>query len=236
MIIIPAIDIFDGKSVRLTQGDFGQKKVYSDDPVKIALSFEEQGAPMLHVIDLNGAKDGIMENLNLIKRIKESVEVPIEVGGGIRDAKTAEFLVEIGVDQIILGTVAVEDQELFKYLLQRFKSKITVSLDAKNGQLVTDGWLNNSGANAIEVAKTLSGLGVLRFIYTDVLKDGTLTSPNFEAIKDLQQKIGQSIIASGGISSLDDLNKLKKLGVAGAVLGKSLYEDRFSLKEAINAS
>lgn len=234
MLIIPAIDIKNDKCVRLTQGRFDKATIYNDDPVKVAKGFEKDGAKMIHVIDLDGAKTGKPVNLGTIKNIIKSVSIPIQVGGGIRIQETIKILLDAGVSRIILGTIALEDEGELKKILRKFTSKITVAIDTKNGKLMEKGWLKNSDKNTLITALELEALGVKRFIYTDVIKDGTLTEPNYKEIANLIKNLSVPIIASGGISSINSIKQLKTIGVEGAIIGKALYEAKINLKEAIN--
>lgn len=236
MLIIPAIDIRNGKCVRLTQGNFESEKIYSEDPVAIAKQWKAQGAQVLHIVDLDGAKEGKPMNIDVIGKIIKTVDIPVQVGGGIRDEQTIERLHALGVKRIILGTLALKDAEVLKKILSKFTNKIIVSLDSKNGKLVQKGWKEETVKNYIATALYLQSMGVKRFIYTDVVKDGTLTTPNFTEIKHLLQNTTIPIIVGGGISSLEDIKKLKWLRVEGVIIGKALYEKRFTLKEAINVS
>jgi phosphoribosylformimino-5-aminoimidazole carboxamide ribotide isomerase len=236
MQIIPAIDIKNGKCVRLTQGDFTREKIYSDDPVAIAKRWGKQGAKTLHVVDLDGAKNGNMENFETIKQIVKKVSIPVQVGGGIRNKRTVEKLLKIGVARVVLGTVALDDEEELKKTLEHFPTQIAVALDSKDGKLMKNGWVENSNEDIISVAKRLEKLGVKLFIYTDILKDGTLTKPNYDAIRNLIKNISVSLTVSGGISSVGQIRKLKNLKVEGIILGKALYEGKINFKEASYAS
>jgi len=236
MLIIPAIDIRNGKCVRLTQGDFDNEKIYSIDPVTIAKQWEEQGAAMIHVVDLDGAKNGTLINLEVIKSIVQSVNIPIQVGGGIRNKETVKALLSIGVSRVVLGTVALEDREKLKDILKDFALQVAVALDTKNGKLMKQGWIKNSDKSTVITALELECLGVQKFIYTDVVKDGTLTEPNYKEIANLTKNIVVPVIISGGISTIASIKQLKSLGIEGVILGKALYENKFTLKEAINVS
>lgn len=236
MLIIPAIDIKNGKCVRLTQGNFESEKIYSDDPVTKAKQWEEQGAQMLHVVDLDGAKNGNLSNLKVIKQIIQKITIPIQVGGGIRNKETVETLLSIGVSRIILGTVALENEVELKNILNDYASLVAVALDAKNGRLLKQGWLKNSDKSSLITARNLEDLGVQRFIYTDVVKDGTLTEPNYKEIADLVINVLVPVIASGGISTIDSIKQLKSIGVEEIIIGKALYEGKINLREAQNVS
>lgn len=236
MLIIPAIDIKNGKCVRLTQGDFDSEKVYSENPVATAKQWEAQGAQMLHVVDLDGAKNGSLANLEVIKKIILEVKIPIQVGGGIRNKEAVKTLLSISVSRIILGTLALEDQEALKSILEDYADQVAIALDAKNGKLMKQGWLEESEKTSVATALNLEDLGVKRFIYTDIVKDGTLTEPNYREIGNLTKNILVPIIASGGISNLSNIKQLKTIGVEGIIIGKALYEGEIDLKEALNVS
>lgn len=235
MLIIPAIDIKNGKCVRLTQGKFDQQIIYNDDPLVVAKKWEELGATMIHLVDLDGAKNGKITNLEISKKIVNLVNIPIQIGGGIRDEQTVKQSLSLGFKRVVLGTIIFEDEELFKKLLKKFSFQIAVSLDVKNGKLVKGGWIESTNRDLIKTAKYLESLGVERFIYTDVNKDGTLTSPNSEQAALLLRNINTPVIISGGVSSLSDIKNLKSLGAEGVILGKALYEGTIDLKEALNA-
>ncbi len=234
MLIIPAIDIRNGKCVRLTQGDFDSEKIYCIDPVTIAKQWEEQGAAMIHVVDLDGAKNGTLINLEVIKSIVQSVNIPIQVGGGIRNKETVKALLSIGVSRVVLGTVALEDREELKDILKDFALQVAVALDTKNGKLMKQGWIKNTDKSTVITALELERLGVQKFIYTDVVKDGTLTEPNYKEIANLIKNIIVPVIISGGISTIASIKQLKSLEIEGVILGKALYENKLTLKEAIN--
>lgn len=236
MLVIPAIDIKNRKCVRLTQGNFESEKVYSEDPLAIAKQWEKQGAQMLHVVDLDGAKNGNLENLEVIKKIAQGIKVPIQVGGGIRNKKAVETLLSIGVSRVILGTIALEDEEELKSILKDYASQIAIALDTKNGKLMKQGWLEDSDKNCLVIALKLEDLGAERFVYTDVVRDGTLTEPNYKEIANLTKSTLVPIIASGGISNVGNIKQLKSIGVEGIIIGKALYEGKIDLREAIYVS
>jgi phosphoribosylformimino-5-aminoimidazole carboxamide ribotide isomerase len=237
MLIIPAIDLKDGNVVRLYQGKKKDEKIYSCNPVVVACRWQNQGAKLIHVVDLDGAFAGEPKNLNAVKKIVQAVKTPIEFGGGVRDKQTIEELLEIGVQRIILGTKAVEDKNFLKAAFAEFKEKVIVSIDAKGGCVLTEGWQSvKRNLDIIKFASWLKKIGFRKVIYTDTSKDGTLKGPNLEGIRGILKNTGLKVIASGGISSLDDLVKLKKLqaqGLIGAIIGKALYEGKFTLKEAL---
>lgn len=234
MLIIPAIDIKNGKCVRLTQGKFDEVKVYSDDPVIIARGFEKEGAQMIHIVDLDGAKEGKPVNLKTIKKIIKTINIPVEVGGGIRTKEYAKILLKSGASRVIIGTVALENKKLLEELLEEFDSRIVVALDTKNGILVTRGWQNSARQNYINVALELERKGVKRFIYTDVLNDGMLTRPNFKEIKKLLSKITIPAVVGGGVTTIDDVIEIKKLGAEGVIIGKAIYEGKLNLSACLS--
>ncbi len=235
MEIIPAIDIRNGNCVRLYQGDYGIETIFSDDPVEMAMEWQSLGAMRLHIVDLDGAASGELCNLDIITEIANALLIPVQVGGGIRQMGTIEELLKVGVDRVILGTAAVEDAELVKEACRRFGQSIIISLDAREGYLATHGWRQETELKAVEFVRSMAKLGVRRFIYTDISRDGTLTEPNFSAIFELVDTIRFPVVASGGISSLIHLKVLKKLGVAGAIVGKALYTKQINLKQALAA-
>ena len=236
MEIIPAIDLKDGKCVRLYQGDFKQITVFSEEPVTVALNWQAQGAPRLHVIDLDGAAGGELVNKEAIEAIVNRVNIPVQVGGGIRRLEVIEELLGMGVMRVVLGTMAVENTRLVVELCRQFGEAITVSLDARDGYIATHGWLRVSQITALELGLRLKEAGVKRLICTDIKRDGTLTEPNFEAVAELVKKLTLPIIASGGVSSLFHLERLKKLGVEGVIIGRALYTGDIKLREAIAVS
>ncbi|MBI2593401.1 1-(5-phosphoribosyl)-5-[(5-phosphoribosylamino)methylideneamino]imidazole-4-carboxamide isomerase [Candidatus Daviesbacteria bacterium] len=234
MIIIPAIDILGGKCVRLYQGDYNKSKIYSEDPPQMALKWQAQGASILHIVDLDGAKTGKPVNTRIISTIVRKIRV--QVGGGIRDRQTIKRYLKAGVFRIVLGTAVLEDFEFAKATFQEFGNKIVVGLDAKNGFLMKKGWITKSYLNVFKTAKKLEELGAKRFIYTDISKDGSLTGPNFSALEKLIETVNSPVIASGGVSSVNQIKQLKNSGAEAVILGKALYEGKIDLKEALNVS
>lgn len=233
MEIIPAIDLRKGKCVRLYQGDYGKETVFSDDPVSVALRWQSEGAKRLHLVDLDGAARGEPCNLDAIKSIIDAVSIPVQMGGGVRTLETVQRLLDAGIDRVILGTVSVEKPELVKKACKKYGERIIVSIDARDRRVATRGWLEKSKVTAGELAIKMIDLGVRRLIYTDISRDGTLTSPNFEAIKELLSQVNVPVIAAGGISSIEHLTRLSRLGVEGAIVGKAIYTSDINLKEAL---
>lgn len=236
-IIYPAIDIRGGKCVRLFQGDYAQETVYADSPLEMAKRWVEQGADWVHLVDLDGAKEGKPANAELIKEIARSISAPVQVGGGIRTEEQIVDYLEAGVARVIVGTAAIEDEPFTQRILQAYGDKIAIGLDCRNGLVATRGWLTTTDVQATELAKRLVSYGAETFIYTDIARDGTLTGPNVEEISALALATGKSVIASGGVSNLDDLLVLSAHyaeGVSGAIVGKALYTDAFTLEEALS--
>jgi len=234
--IIPAIDIRQGKCVRLYQGDYAQETVFFDDPVEVALEWQSMGASRLHIVDLDGAARGEVCNLDIITQIANSMLIPTQLGGGIRDMETIKQLLKAGIERIILGTAAVEDPQLVQEACLHFNESIIVGVDAREGNIATHGWQEKTGLKATEFVESMIELGARRFIYTDISRDGTLTEPNFSAIFELVDTFRLPIIAAGGISSLNHIKILKRLEVEGAIIGKALYTGDINLKQAITAT
>ena len=235
MEIIPAIDLRGGKCVRLYQGDYQKETVFSDDPVSVALRWQSEGAKRLHLVDLDGAAKGELCNLDAIEKIAAAVEIPVQVGGGVRSLETIELLLDLGVGRAILGTVAVEAPDLAEEACQRLGEQIIIGIDARNGWVATRGWLQQSTIAAGELAARMVGLGARRFIYTDISRDGTLTSPNFEAVAELLSQVSVPVIAAGGISSVEHLTRLAALGAEGAIVGRAIYTGDVKLEQAVKS-
>lgn len=237
MLIIPAIDIKDGCVVRLVQGRTN-KRVYSKDPLKTAKYWVGQGAKLIHIVDLDAALSGKIKNLGAVKNIARSVNVPIQFGGGARSIEAIKLLLNSGIQRVVLGTRAAEDEDFLKKVFKAFRNRIIVSIDAQAGKVLIKGWQAKitGRKNVLDFVYSLKEMGFKEFIYTDILKDGTLSGANIKGVKGLLKKSGMRIIASGGISSLEDIYKLKlleKKGLIGVIVGKALYEGRFTLKEAL---
>ncbi|HEY4711767.1 MAG TPA: 1-(5-phosphoribosyl)-5-[(5-phosphoribosylamino)methylideneamino]imidazole-4-carboxamide isomerase [Dehalococcoidia bacterium] len=233
MEIIPAVDIRGGKCVRLYQGDYNQETVFDEDPVTAALTWYSQGARWLHIVDLDGAVAGEPQNMEVVEEIIKESGLLIELGGGIRQEKVAKKLLRQGVSRIILGTAAIENRELVRKLCQQFGEGIAVSLDARDSKIAIHGWQKNTVFEVLSLSQELVDAGVRRFIYTDIKRDGTLTEPNFDMINKLLTETNTPVIAAGGISKLEHLQRLKELGVEGAIIGKALYTGDIDLREAI---
>lgn len=235
MILIPAIDIKGGKVVRLFQGKFSDVTEYADSPLEMALQWEAMGAAWLHLVDLDGAKDGVMRNKEVIATIAQTVRIPVEVGGGIRSEETVKFLVENNVSRVILGTKAIEQREFLVKMLKEYGDKICVSLDCVNGFVTGRGWVSTSEVKGVDLARELEALGLSWMVYTDIARDGTLAGPNYEQIKFMLANIKKiKFIASGGIGTLEDVKQLAQIkGVEAAITGKAIYEGKLDFKEAL---
>ena len=233
MIIFPAIDIKDNKCVRLEQGNFNKMVSYSENPLDIAKQWEASGAEYIHLVDLDGAKSQSDKNFKTVEKIINTIKIPVQIGGGIRDYKRAETLINIGADRIIIGTAAITNPSLLDELSQKYASRTAVSIDAINGRVAIDGWQNISESNILSICRYMELKGIKHLICTDITKDGMLNGPNIEMYRELKTKTNLNIIASGGVSSALDIKKLKALNIYGAIVGKALYEERFKLEEVL---
>lgn len=239
MLVIPAIDLKDGAVVRLHQGHAGQETRYASDPVVVAREWQEQGARWLHVVDLDGAFSGCPKHLGLVEQMVKAIGVPIQFGGGLRSLLHVEQAFDTGVERVILGSLALTDPDLLTSVVERYGERIAVAVDVREEKVYTSGWQEESHASPMEVARRLQSANVARIIYTDISRDGTMEGPNLEATKRMAQQTGLAVIASGGVSTLADIRRLTQLqevGVEGAIVGKALYEKRFTLGEAIEAA
>lgn len=238
--IYPAIDMRGGKCVRLVQGDYGQETIYGDSPFDMAKSFVDQGAEWIHMVDLDGAKDGQRVNDQFVIEAAQKLNAKVQIGGGIRTEEDVLHYLDNGVDRVIIGSLAVKEPELVKTWIRTYGgSKIAIGLDAKDGYVATHGWLETSSVKAVDLAKEFAEAGAETFIFTDIANDGMLSGPNTEATAELARATGKSVIASGGVSSLDDLKELAKFqedGLSGAICGKSIYTGRFTVKEALEVA
>ncbi len=236
MIIYPAIDIKDGRCVRLVQGQFNDVTVYSDNPIEMAYRFEQLGAEYIHVVDLDGARLGCPQNTAVISEMAVKLGIPVQLGGGIRTIETIEIILCKGIERVILGTSAVNDQELVKQAVRSFGKNLAVAIDAKDGLVAIEGWAKTSEFTAIGFAKKMEELGAKVIIYTDISRDGMLKGPNLKAMEEMVKAVKIDVIASGGVTSLQDIKDLKNIGVSGAIVGKALYTGDIDLKEAIAAA
>ncbi|MDD4494641.1 MAG: 1-(5-phosphoribosyl)-5-[(5-phosphoribosylamino)methylideneamino]imidazole-4-carboxamide isomerase [Eubacteriales bacterium] len=235
MIIYPAIDIKDGKCVRLIQGSFERQTVYSYDVVETAQKWLNMGAEYIHVVDLDGARSGEQTNLHLVKNIIAAVGIPVQTGGGIRTAETAGKVLNSGVSRVIFGTAAVNNPEEVEKAVSLYGDRIAVGIDAKDGMASVDGWESVSSTNAAELAKRMESIGVRTIIYTDISRDGMLTGPNLAAMEKMKKSVGIEVIASGGVKCIKDVVALKEAGMDGVIIGKALYTGDVDLREVIKA-
>ena len=233
MIIFPAIDILNNKCVRLVQGDFEKSKIYSDNPIEMGKKWIEKGCEFLHVVNLNGADGSGEINDNTISQMVETLDIPIQLGGGIRDFNAIDKYIKMGINRVILGTAAIENKEFLKEAVDKYGEKIVVSVDSRNGFVATKGWRNITEKNSIDFSLELEKMGVSTVVFTDILKDGLLKGPNFEIYKTLGEKTNLNVIASGGVSTIEDIIKLDSMKMYGSIMGKALYEEKVSLEEVI---
>ena len=236
MIILPAIDLYEGKAVRLYKGDYENMTVYSDNPVEIAEDFKNCGATHIHMVDLEGAKDGTTPNLDIVKQVAEETGLFVEIGGGIRSMETAEAYLSAGVSRVILGTAAVNDEEFLKKAVAEYGSAIAVGADVKDGYVAIKGWLEKSQYTLDQFMEKMQGLGIETIICTDISKDGAMKGTNLELYRELSEKFSMNIIASGGVSSMEDVRELRTMDVHGAIIGKAYYTGAIDLIEAIEVA
>jgi phosphoribosylformimino-5-aminoimidazole carboxamide ribotide isomerase len=235
MLFIPAIDLIDGRCVRLAQGDYSQATQYNLDPVETAVMFQDEGARYLHIVDLDAAKDVRTGNRDLIGRIVKAVEIPVQVGGGVRARVDVQRLLDVGVERVVLGTIIVKDGERVMELLSEFDERLVAGIDARDGVVRVSGWTEGSGLSSLELGAKVRDMGFSMIIYTDISRDGMLDGPDVEGIRTMALQTGLPVIAAGGISTAADLNKIKPLehaGVAGVISGKAVYEGRINVREA----
>jgi phosphoribosylformimino-5-aminoimidazole carboxamide ribotide isomerase len=235
MIVIPAIDIIEGKAVRLTQGEKDTRKIYDVDPVAVAARWAEAGAKRIHVVDLDGAFDGASKNVATISEIARTVAVPIQVGGGIRTAAAVEALIKAGVDRVVIGTIVVENPSLASDIIEAFPGRVCIGIDARAGMVATHGWVKTSERTIDEILERAAEWRAAAVIFTAIERDGELVGPDFDAIEDVAGKSLVPVIASGGVSRIDDLRRLARIPrLEGAIVGKALYEGRIDLREALS--
>lgn len=233
MEIIPAIDIKEGKCVRLYQGDYSKVTVYSSKPEEVASSWQEQGATRLHIVDLEAAASGELVNFEVITRIRKAVYIPMQVGGGLRSIDAVKRMMDIGIERFVLGTAAVENPLIVNEFARLHGDKVIVGIDSRDGRVQTGGWLKSSAVSARELVLKMKDMGIERFIITDIARDGTMSGPNYTLLEEMVREKGLKFIASGGISALEHIVKLRKLGLEAAIIGKALYTGDIKLKEAL---
>ena len=236
MIIFPAIDLYEKKAVRLYKGRYDEMTVYSNDPLSVALDFEESGATHIHLVDLEGARDGNTPNIDVVKRIVENTDLFVEIGGGIRSLETVDTYFEVGVDRVILGTAALTDEDFLKAALAKYGDKIAVGVDIKDGNVAIKGWVERSEVDAFDFCEKLQALGVSNIICTDISRDGAMKGAAHELYRELSERFSLKLTASGGVSSMDDVEKLAKLDIYGAIIGKAYYTGAISIAEAVEVA
>jgi phosphoribosylformimino-5-aminoimidazole carboxamide ribotide isomerase len=236
MQIWPAIDLRGGKCVRLQQGDYARETIFGDDPVAVARSFAEQGAEYLHLVDLDGARDGKLTNLEVVKRIVAAVDMQCELGGGVRDEAAIQTLLEAGLARVVVGTKALKEPDWLRAMCAKFPDQIVLGIDARDGKVATHGWLETSNTSAVDLAKTLENEPLAAIIYTDIATDGMLQGPNCAAMREMAAAVRLPVVASGGVSAAGDVTQLLDTGVAGVIIGRALYENRLTLSEALAAA
>ena len=236
MLILPAIDLYDKKAVRLYKGDYNEMTVYSNNPIEIARKFQECGATFIHMVDLEGAKNGTTPNIDEVRKVVDYTDLKVEIGGGIRDEETVQKYIDLGVERVILGTAAVTDDEFLRKMVSKYKEAIAVGVDLKDGYVAIKGWTEKSALTADEFFAHLSDIGVKTVICTDISKDGAMQGTNRELYKELSEKYPMDIVASGGVSSIDDIKALREMDLYGAILGKAYYVGAVDLKEAVEVA
>ncbi|MBQ7653640.1 MAG: 1-(5-phosphoribosyl)-5-[Clostridia bacterium] len=236
MIILPAIDLYEKKAVRLLKGDYEKMTVYSDDPIEIARDFEAKGATYIHMVDLEGAKDATVPNISVVSQVAKETNLFVEIGGGIRNIETADRYISAGVGRVILGTAAVTDESFLKEAIAKYGDKIAVGADVKDGFIAIKGWLEKSQIKLEDFFEKMESLGVDNIICTDISKDGAMRGTNLEMYKSLSEKYDLNITASGGVSDLDDIRKLRDMGLYGAIIGKAYYTGAVDLREALEVA
>lgn len=236
MIIFPAIDLYDKKVVRLYKGDYKNMTVYSENPIEIARDFEASGATCIHMVDLEGAKDGTTPNIDIVRQVANETDLFVEIGGGIRDMATVEKYLSAGVGRVILGTAAVTNSEFLKESVSKYGDKIAIGADVKDGYIAIKGWLEKSNIALENFLSDMQSIGVKYIICTDISKDGAMRGTNLELYKELSKKYSMNITASGGVSTLDDIKELRKMNIYGAIVGKAYYIGAIDLKDALEAA
>lgn len=233
MIVYPAIDIRGGNAVRLVEGDYDRETVFDADPVDAALRWASSGAEWIHIVDLDGARDGQRLNAETIARIRDAVPCRLQLGGGIRSMQDIDAVLQLGIDRVIIGSAAVTNPELVAEAVQQHHSAVAVGLDARDGNLATQGWREQTDVSALNAARRFAEQGVEHFIFTDISRDGRLEGPNLDSLTQMVDAVSANVVASGGISSLDDVNAVAEIGAAGVIIGAALYHERFTLGEAL---
>ena len=236
MQIWPAIDLRGGKCVRLQQGDYDRETIFSDDPVAMARSFAEAGAKYLHLVDLDGARDGRPTNHEVVRKIVAAVDMQCELGGGVRDQQTIDALLDTGLARLVLGTAALKNAPWFREMCQQYPQRLVLGIDARNGMVATDGWLETSSTPATDLADQFRDVPLAAIVYTDIAKDGMMQGPNVAAMAAMQQHVEVPVVASGGVTTIDDVRRLEEAGMAAAIIGRAIYEGTLELREAIEVT
>ena len=236
MEIWPAIDLRGGKCVRLRQGDYAQETVFGDDPAAMARRWTDQGGQHLHLVDLDAARDGSSANLASVRAIVEAVDIPCELGGGVRSQQRIVELLEVGLARLVVGTRALKEPEWFRQVCRQFPGRLVLGIDARNGMVATDGWLETSQTSAVELARQFDGEPIAAIVYTDIATDGMMGGPNVEAMAEMQRSVDVPVVASGGVTTVDDVRRLAEAGMAGCIIGRALYEGTIDLKEALQVA
>lgn len=236
MQIWPAIDLRGGKCVRLQQGDYNRETVFSDDPVAMAQSFAAAGAKYLHLVDLDGARDGKPTNHDVVRQIVQAVDMQCELGGGVRDQATIDALLNTGLTRVVLGTAALKNADWFRQMCEQYPQRLVLGIDARDGMVATDGWLETSNTPATELADQFRDVPLAAIVYTDIATDGMLQGPNVEAMAAMQRHVDVPVVASGGVTTIDDVRRLDEAGLAAAIIGRAIYEGTLQLSEAIDVT
>lgn len=236
MQVWPAIDLRGGKCVRLRQGDYDQETIFGDDPAEMARSWIAQGGDCLHLVDLDGAKSGHVANLDSIRAILTAVDVPCELGGGIRDEATIATLLDLGIARLVIGTLAIKQPEWFRSMCRKYPRKLVLGIDARDGNVATEGWLETSHVRATELAQSFAKEPLAAIVYTDIATDGMLSGPNLHALKEMKEAVDLPVVASGGVSNAADVAKLAAIPMAGCIIGRALYEGTLTLRDALIAA
>lgn len=236
MEIWPAIDLREGNCVRLQQGDYQRETIFGEDPAAMARHWVEQGAERLHIVDLDGARSGDAENLPAVRAILNAVDVPCELGGGIRNETTIRQLLDAGISRLVVGTLALRDPDWFRRMCRMFPGRLVLGIDARDGLVATDGWLSTSKTPAVEMAQQFAGEAIAAVVYTDIATDGMLTGPNVEAMRQMKRSVDWPVVASGGVSCADDVTRLADAGLDGCIIGRALYDGKLNLAAALAAA
>lgn len=236
MEIWPAIDLRGGRCVRLVQGDYDRETVFGDDPAAMARRWADEGAEFLHLVDLDGARDGELVNRDAVSAIVNAVDIPCELGGGIRDDSSIEQLLDLGLTRLVIGTKAIKEPDWFRATCQKFPGKLALGIDARNGRVATDGWLETSDVAATDLAKQFENDPIAAIIYTDIAKDGMMSGPNLDAMKEMNEAVDIPVIASGGVTTATDVERLAQIKMSGCIIGRTLYEGKLTLQEALAAA